>query len=455
MKLIIHIPVTFQNPTLIQDYLSQLGLSSRNFGGDSFSCEVIGDVDHLKQLTQYLKQFEKDSVFVIGNMDLENGSRVPMTPFFVWGCRGQIGGDQNEATRGHVPSRLSGAQATSPFFTPTELASIYGLTTNPTDRVHIAIIELGGGYKMSDLNTYWNYLGLKTRPNVYSVAVDGVGNVPGSEDDAEVVLDIEVIGGICPNSNIYVYFAPNTDQGFYDAIHSAIYNTVQRVTVISISWGGPENTWDPTAIQAFNLLFKEAADRGITICVASGDAGSSDGESGGNHVDFPSSSPWVLSCGGTRLTCPTLHYSDQQTKEVVWGTVKGNGATGSGFSSVFNRPTYQKPVTTTYKQTGRGVPDVCGDADPETGWIIYLNGQYGVIGGTSAVAPLWASYLASIGSNQFINPILYSLYQQNNKIVHDITVGNEGSFSAKKGWDPASGLGSANGNLLTSLIKHK
>jgi kumamolisin len=433
MNLSVHIPMTFENVAVIHDYLSKLGLSYRNLTGSN-SFEVIGEEVAITKFQDYLKRFEMNEVYVLG--------------------LGQPRKSYIKKSAISTDFQLHTAES-SPSFTPKDLATIYGLTKNSSERVNIALIELGGGYQSSDLDTYWNYLELTTKPNVYSIAVDGVGNTPGSDADGEVVLDIEVIGGICPNSNIYVYFTPNTDQGFYDAIHTAIYSQTHPVKVISISWGSAEDQWDEKTLLAFNSLFKAAANLGITICVASGDNGSSDGESSGDHADFPSSSPWVLSCGGTRLTCPTKNYSDKHTKEVVWGTVQGNGASGGGFSSIFPKPSYQTTLTSKYKQTGRGVPDVCGDADPETGWIIYLDGQYTVIGGTSAVAPMWAGYLASIHFNQFLNPILYSLCQHNYQIVHDILIGNEGSFSAAKGWDPASGLGSPNGKILTPLLLQK
>jgi len=341
----------------------------------------------------------------------------------------------------------------SPFFNAKELAQIYQIENNPTKRVGIAIIELGGGYDISDLNAYWDYLGLTTKPNVYAISVDNTSNSPGSDADSEVVLDIEIVGGICPNSNIYVYFAPNTDKGFYDAINAAINSTKYPVSVVSISWGSPENYWDESTVDSMNDLFKKAASKGITVCVASGDNGSSDGEPSGNHVDFPASSPWVLACGGTRLTCPSLKYSLSNTKEIVWGTVPNNGAAGGGFSAIFERPSYQKNALENYKNNNRGVPDVCGNADPETGWIIYINGDFNVVGGTSAVAPMWAAYLASSQYSGFANDKIYQLYESDKSIVHDITVGNEGAYSAAKYWDPASGLGSPNGSVLTKLLK--
>lgn len=435
MDYIVHVPKEFQYLDDLEKYVGENDLSLAFLNKKSKTFHVIGNEKSLDKFLSYLEKYENDGVVVIGS-----ASEKPSVKTYI---KNIVPLNAEHVSKPHV---------NPPYFTAKEIAAIYNIAGNPTNRAGIAIIELGGGYHSSDINTYWNHLGLLTKPNVYSISVDGAFNSPGNDADAEVVLDIEVVGGICPNSNIYVYFAPNTDKGFYDAIHQAVYSTKYPVSIISISWGAPENEWSSQTMSAYNSLFQAAAQLGITICAASGDSGSSDGEASGLHVDFPSSSPWVLACGGTRLSCPDRVY-DAKTQEIVWGTIPGNGAAGGGFSNVFTRPSYQNNLLTRFLQKGRGVPDVCGDADPATGWLIYLNGSYYVIGGTSAVAPMWASYLASIGFNKFLNPILYSLYSTNKIIVHDIVIGNEGAYSAIIGWDPASGLGSPNGNFLTKVLK--
>jgi len=296
-------------------------------------------------------------------------------------------------------------------------------------------------------------LKLTTKPNVYSVSVDGVTNTPGSDADSEVVLDIEVIGGVCPNSNIYVYFAPNTDTGFYDAIHSAVYDTTHPFNVISISWGSPENYWVSSSLNAFNALFQQAAAKGINVFCAAGDNGASDGENSGLHVDFPASSPWVIACGGTRLSCPTGIY-DKETTESSWGAYPEDGsATGGGISVVFARPSYQLEVGSFYSG-GRLVPDISANADPATGIIIYLNGQLIIIGGTSAIAPLYAAYLGSLSYKKFLNETIYSLYPNNKTMVHDITVGGNNGYTSRIGYDPVTGLGTVNGSIFTPLLKN-
>jgi kumamolisin len=146
----------------------------------------------------------------------------------------------------------------------------------------------------------------------HAVSVDHAENSPtGDADgpDGEVMLDIEVVGAIAPQAKIAVYFAPNTDAGFLDAITTAIHDTTNKPSVISISWGGPESTWTSQAMTAMDEAFQAAATMGITVCVASGDNGSSDGVSSGDHVDFPASSSFALACGGTSLhATPAAHH---------------------------------------------------------------------------------------------------------------------------------------------------
>jgi kumamolisin len=341
-------------------------------------------------------------------------------------------------------------------YNPPQVAQLYSFPTGVTGAGQtIGIIELGGGYEQADITNYFQSLGI-TAPTVTSVSVDGGTNSPTNANsaDGEVLLDIEVSGSIAPGANIVVYFTPNTSQGFQDAISTAIHDTTNNPSVVSISWGGPESSWTSQSIQGIDQVAQEAAALGVTITVAAGDNGSSDGVTdGSNNVDFPASSPNVLACGGTAL----VSSSGAITSETVWNDGSEGGATGGGFSTSFSQPSYQSSLATNYPgQTGRGVPDVSGDADPDTGYNILVDGSQEVVGGTSAVAPLWAALVALLNQQLntrlgFINTALYALAEPNNGF-NDITDGNNGSYSAGPGWDPCTGLGSPIGTTLATLL---
>lgn len=370
-----------------------------------------------------------------------------------------VGLDTRPIAKPHF--RRKKKQAPSTTFTPPQVATLYNYPAGVTGEGQtVGIIELGGGYTTSDLQTYFKGLGI-AEPSVTAVSVDGGTNSPGSDADGEVMLDIEVVGAIAPGANIAVYFAPNTDQGFLDAIADAVHDTTRKPSVVSISWGGPESSWTQQSLAAMNSALQDAATLGVTVTVAAGDDGSTDGVGDSKlHVDFPASSPFALACGGTKLQGSGKTIS----AEVVWNeTANNEGATGGGVSVSFPLPSYQTsagvPANPETKYVGRGVPDVAGDADPSTGYQIRVDGQNTVVGGTSAVAPLWAALVAlineQIGKNAgFLNPTLYSLGEAD---FHDITSGNNddsglGYYSAAPGWDACTGLGSPNGAALLQAI---
>ncbi len=343
---------------------------------------------------------------------------------------------------------------------PNEVAQIYDYPAGDGTGQCIGIIELGGGFQLDDLSNYFSSLNIN-EPQVISVSVDGGTNSPTTPDsaDGEVMLDIEVAGAIAPAAKIVVYFAPNTDQGFLDAITTAVHDSANQPSVISISWGSAESQWTSQALTNFNDAFQAAAAVGVTVCVASGDNGSSDGvNDGNNHVDFPASSSFALGCGGT-----TLQASNEQiVNEAVWNDQPNGGATGGGVSNVFPLPTWQNGFDVpapTVQGGGRGVPDVSGDADPNTGYNILVDGENEVVGGTSAVAPLWAALVARINQQigkpiGFLNPLIYAQAVEASGF-HDITQGNNGAFSAAAGWDPCTGLGSPDGVPLEAALTGK
>jgi kumamolisin len=380
---------------------------------------------------------------------------------------GVFGLDNRPQAKPHFRRRQehtgAGAAAQNLSYTPPQVATLYDYPTGVDGSGEcIGLIELGGGYNPTDLSNYWSQLSLTETPTVSAVSVGNGSNNPTGDPngpDGEVMLDIEVVGSIAPGAKIVAYFAENTDAGFLNAITTAVHDSTNNPSVLSISWGGPESSWTQQAMTSMDEAFQSAAAMGVTVCVAAGDDGSTDGVNDGlNHVDFPASSPNVLACGGTELVAS----GNSITSETVWNELANNeGATGGGISDVFPLPSYQSaagvpPSANPGNHVGRGVPDVSGDADPTTGYVTLVDGQADVIGGTSAVAPLWAGLIALINESigkpaGFINPLLYQNASTASDF-NDVTSGNNGAYSAGPGWDACSGLGSPIGNRVATAL---
>src|SRR5215469_9335023 len=294
---------------------------------------------------------------------------------------GVLGLDNRPQAKPHFRLRKKNpsaqASATDVSYAPLQVAQAYAFPSAAKGSGQcIGLIELGGGYKATDLTQFFSNLGIPA-PKVTAVSVDGATNSPTGDPsgpDGEVELDIEVAGAIAPAAQIAVYFAPNTDQGFIDAITTAVHDAKLKPSIISISWGGPEDTWTEQSRSALNTACQDAATMGVTVLAASGDNGASDGTSAPT-VDFPAASPYVVGCGGTKLTISGASIS----AEVAWNELSANeGATGGGVSELLPLPSYQKGADVPKAPNGfvgRGVPDVAGDADPESGYNVIVDGQ--------------------------------------------------------------------------------
>ena len=375
-----------------------------------------------------------------------------------------------------TPRDAAAAQGTSYY--PNQVAQIYDFPANTTGAGQtVAVIELGGGFTTSDLDAYFGGLNIAV-PSITAASVDGASNNPGDTSGAsvEVNLDIDVIGAAAPGAAQIVYFAPNNgDQGFVDAISDAAGASPAPIA-ISISWGQSEDSWTAQGLSAMNAAMSDAAALGITVCAAAGDNGSSDGVSDGQvHVDFPASSPYALGCGGTKLVADAA--TGTVSSEVVWNELATNeGASGGGVSDQFSQPTWQNNAgvgSRAASQPGatgsgggssstdwRGVPDVAGNANPVTGYQIYSGGKAQVVGGTSAVAPLWSALIARLAQATgkrfgLIQPLLYAGVSPGADVpgFRDITSGNNGAYAAGPGWDSCSGLGSPDGAALLTRLQ--
>jgi len=370
-----------------------------------------------------------------------------------------------------MPPGTSHVSKSRPWFTAPELGNLYQFPEGDGAGQTIGILEFGGGFDTKDLATYFQTIGIE-EPKVLAVSVDSVQNHPNADPDSdgEVMLDIEVAGALAPKATLAVYFSKFTEKGWVDSLNAAVHDKVNQPAVLSISWGFAEGKliWTQQAIEHVNETLQEAAALGVTVCVASGDDGSSDdAEDGHAHVDFPASSPYSLGVGGTSLKAS----AGKIKSEKVWNDgprQTAGGAGGGGVSAVEPVPSWQtslNPVSVNPgNKPGRGVPDVAAVADPNTGYYVRSGGKNGVAGGTSAAAPLWAALIALINQKLgspvgYLNPRLYEVIGPA-KVLRDITSGNNdtqglvGGYPAGPGWDACTGWGSPNGiKLLAALAK--
>ena len=345
------------------------------------------------------------------------------------------------------------------WFKPTEYASIYKFPTPKTNPIVIGVISFGGGLvgqlssgilTNGDVQAFWTSLGIpaENHPTVAMVFIDGATNtpLPISSGTSENTLDVQMIGACCPSSKltIIIYIAPNSLNSFKNVFNYALNNSISvngilvKPSILSCSWGAPEVYF--SNIQSYDDIFARAVIQGVNIFVATGDFGSSNNLPGAN-CDFPSSSPNVIACGGTSLTCPNYTY-DSETIELSWK----DG--GGGISKYFTKPTYQQSITGDNRHT----PDLALNADPATGVLFFVGGQYYVYGGTSIVAPAMAGYLGALGSSiGFINLKLYLSPSSFN----DILTGSNGDYFALTGYDNTTGLGSIIGDKLGLMLTNQ
>ena len=362
------------------------------------------------------------------------------------------------------------AQETFPGWLPTQIGNHYGfpLKQYTGEGQSIGIISLGGEIDMNELAGDFRAMRIPM-PKVSVWSQPGILPRQNAQPTGETHLDVEVIGVLCPDADITIYRGINPT-GFATAIQQAVDD---RCNVISISWGGPERAQNPE----MEAAFQQARDQGTTVTVASGDAGSSDERGPGGRpvpapgdvaqVDYPASSPLVLACGGTELV-----LQNGQHTEWVWNNAsRGGGAGGGGVSRLFDVPDYQSQAGIDIPSandggSGRVVPDVAGLA-ASGDWEIFQSGQGELIGGTSAVAPLWASLIALINEGRaqqgkaalgFVNDRLYALAARGGGLFHDVVDGNNSiadgypGYEATEGFDACSGWGTPIGPRIVEAL---
>jgi len=378
-------------------------------------------------------------------------------------------------TNSHVRDTVS---IPASWYTPPQLAKHYNFPAGDGAGQVVGILEFGGGFFQNDLNNFCR-LASTPVPVVKTVSVDGISTTARDGAEGEVMLDVEIVAGSCPKSTIVVYFAHWSERGWVSILDAVIQDKANDPGVLSISWGAPEDTnvWSKSGIQQINEALHEAALLGITVCVASGDDGSSDADLDGHaHVDFPTASQYVLSVGGT-----TIPHKGATSPDVVWFEGTGlretnGGSTGGGISTVIHRPTFQSGIHLTSVNPGaikgRIVPDLSANADWNASpyLLVVDNGAEGN-GGTSAATPLVASLITRINEQRgpgkrvgYLTPQLYRAPAGSTAGptvgalgCTDVTSGNNntahvGGYSAAAGYDAASGWGTPNGVKLLSAL---
>jgi subtilase family serine protease len=364
------------------------------------------------------------------------------------------------------PNTQVGPSVSRPFLA-SDMRTIYNYPAVPTSNVYVGIISLGGTLTGTihpvtgiltggDVQEYWTSLGIAPS-NHPIVKIVLLGN--SMLDSADIIstsentLNVEMIGACCPTSKLTIivylynqYRAPVNVDAFYSAFNTAINTLVSfngtyvKPSIISCSWGASENLFGNSILTKYDTLFGDAKAAGITITCAAGNNGSSNGTSG-TITDFPSSSPNVISCGGTRLVCPNRdangNYIYTGATETSW-SLSGGTATGGGVSNFFSGPPFPRRGS-----QKRQSPDIALVADPATGVQWRINGANVVYGGTSIVAPAIAGLLACTGSPA--KSLISKLYALPSNAFNDILIGTNGAYSASTGYDNCSGLGSING----------
>jgi kumamolisin len=362
---------------------------------------------------------------------------------------------------------------------PEELEKLYRFPPGSAAGQKIAIAEFGGGYFGEDVRLFCRRY-RRPEPRIRTIPVNApvrnlaqIESLPPGErsaalgDASEVMMDVEIIAGLCPSAEISVYFATEDQKGWLDLLERVIKD---RPAVLSVSWGSAEDStdWSLAARKAINERLQMAAALGITICIAAGDDGTGDEQTDGHaHLDFPSSSPYVLTVGGTMLK----HERGKITEQAWWEspgkrTDRGGGSTGGGVSTRLRRQNWQDVKIVSVNNVrfdGRVVPDVAALAGPP-GYDMIFRGKTDYGAGTSASAPLWAGLIARIYAllppdkrQRFLTPLLYEKRQGRplgSIVCQDITIGHNTSdppgvgYHATEGFDAVSGWGTPIGTAL-------
>lgn len=333
----------------------------------------------------------------------------------------------------------------------------------------IAFLELDG-YTAADIHAYQQQNNLpNTTPTLVPVDNTNDNEANAGQGAVEVELDLEVAQAMAPNVKELVYEGPNSGQGINDVYSAIVNDTTNHPKIVSISWGLCEASSGSAELQTLDQIFQQGAAEGITFFAAAGDSGAYDCGDTNLGVDSPADDPNVTGVGGTQLTLNNGSYGSEQ----AWSCTDANCTSqapqgaggGGGISQNFPVPSFQQGLNPpgANGQTGRYVPDVSADADPQTGYAIVCTVSAAqcsgslVVGGTSAAAPLWAGGMALVSQSlakagKSLGNTNAALYALQGKGFHDVTQGDNLHYQAGPGYDLATGWGSPDFASLADAI---
>lgn len=423
----------------VTSYLKSEGLTVGALTGNHLTLAVSGTASQVE------KAFNVSlATYKTASQTFDANTAAPSLPSSIASVVENVAGLNTEALHVSLAHKeAAGSNAVTSHagttMTPTTAREAYNLTTDiSTDSYNgsgktIALAEFSA-YTASDVAKYnTNYSLGVTAASV--VKVDGGTTDTSGEDEDE--LDIEVDYALAPKATIKVYEAPNSDAGEV-ALYSALASA--DTTAVSSSWGEPETEEDN--LSSDDADFEEMAAQGQSMFAASGDNGSADNGST-TSVDYPASDTYVSGVGGTDVTVTSGAWAS----ETAWSD------SGGGISVEFATPSYQSAVNS---GSYRDVPDVAAAGDEASPWYVYVEGGWYDVWGTSAAAPNWAAFIADydtaatdLGGSKFgyVNSFIYPIGEGSlhSTVLHDVTSGSNGAYSAGTGYDKVSGWGSYNG----------
>jgi len=307
----------------------------------------------------------------------------------------------------------------------------------------IGVLQCQGRFKPADFQRCMQAQGIVAQvPATVRVDAEVFDHEIETSSDLEAALDTQVAAALAPGARVVIYEGPDDERGFLDAIRRAIFEAENPLTVLSISYGWPEMLWTRATLPLLDELFTVAALVGISVFCASGDDGPELDWDGRAHVLAPASSPFAIGCGATKLV---------DGREVAWQR------SGGGFSNHHALPPWHAVDAGGKLLAGRGVPDVAALCDP--GYTVYVDGVELEMGGTSAVAPVWAALTARINQRLgraagFFAPLLYRHAAHNGPaLFREVTSGGNERHKAHAGWNPCTGLGVPIGSAIEAMLR--